>query len=191
MRYLILGDRRFISGDYELVSLRPQDIFLIKEWRNQQMDILRQREPLTDQHQRRYYDEMVLPTYGQKEPPMVLLSFLRQGQCIGYGGLVHIDWPARRAEVSFLLETSRSKDIHTHKRDFAAFLELLKPLAFDAMNLNRLCTECYDLRPHHVQVLEQAGFKAEGRLRQHAYKGGRLLDALVHGLLKDEFRARS
>ena len=40
-----------------------------------------------------------------------------------------------------------------------------------------------------MAVLEDFGFVPEGRMRQHVAKEGRVHDAVLHGLLADEWRA--
>lgn len=37
-----------------------------------------------------------------------------------------------------------------------------------------------------VRVLERAGFRLEGRMRQSAIKDGTVVDQLVYGVLRDE-----
>lgn len=44
------------------------------------------------------------------EPSQVLVALERAGVLIGYGGLVHISWANRRAEVSFLLTPELEKN---------------------------------------------------------------------------------
>jgi hypothetical protein len=34
----------------------------------------------------------------------LLFSFLKNGECIGYGGLVHINWIDQNAEISFMID---------------------------------------------------------------------------------------
>jgi len=171
-----------------LVRLRETDMLEIGRWRNDQMDVLRQNQLLTDEGQLRYYREVVEPSMRQAQPRIVLASYLLGGACIGYGGLTNIDWAAGRAEVSFLVATQRTRDLAAYRADFEAFLALLERLAFDGLSLRRLFTETYDLRPHHVASLEAAGFRLEGRLRRHQLVGDRLVDTLFHGKLREEYR---
>ncbi|OHE74666.1 MAG: hypothetical protein A2007_00065 [Verrucomicrobia bacterium GWC2_42_7] len=183
MNYKFLENYCLKSEEYELVSIRNEDMLLIKEWRNDQIDVLRQRKPLSDEDQRNYFREKVLPTFDQAEPEQILLSYLKNGKCIGYGGLVHLDWEARRGEVSFLLETARVSDRDMHSREFKTYLALIKQLAFKILKLHRLSTETFDVRPWHVAVLESEGFKFEGRLRDHVKIQGEYTDSLLHGLI--------
>src|SRR5688500_7623395 len=101
-RYIILKKDSYHFDDFSIETLRKQDIFKIKEWRNSQIDVLRQKVHLTNSDQENYYYQVVVPTFSQIQPKIVLFSFLKEGQCIGYGGLTNIDWEAKRFELSFL-----------------------------------------------------------------------------------------
>ena len=188
MKYAVLADKQYSYLSYAVVPIRREDMPLIKEWRNAQIDVLRQARPLTDEDQRRYYEEAVLPTFSQTEPRMLLFSYLLDGRLIGYGGLTNLDWVNRRAEISFLLETSRTGERNRiqYEADFSAFLTLMKRIAFGELKLNRLFTETYDIRPWHVAVLEKNGFRPEGRMRQHVRIRGEYVDSLLHGCLAEE-----
>lgn len=170
---------------YALVPIREEDIFLIKKWRNEQIDVLRQKRPLTDEDQRRYYETQIRPSFRQEEPDMVLFSYLKDGRCIGYGGLTHIDWEARRAELSFLLDTERTRDLEPYMYEFTVYLTMLKKIAFEQLGLQRIFSETFDIRPYIVETLEKNGFVFEGRLRRHVYIRGSYVDSLIHGCLKE------
>lgn len=153
----------------------------IKEWRNEQIFHLRQKEPLTDEMQETYYKTVIVPLFALKQPSQILFSFLLDGQCIGYGGLVHIDWKAKCGEVSFLVETQRCNDNVVYQTDFTAFLELIKCVARDHLQFHRIFTETYARRPHHIAILESQGFQFENLLKDHVWKNGQSLDSLIHG----------
>jgi RimJ/RimL family protein N-acetyltransferase len=75
-----------------------------------------------------------------------------------------------------------------YRQDFLAHLRLLGQAAFTGLTFNRLFTETYDIRPAHVAVLEEAGFRPEGRLRQHVRLGpGTFADSLMHGQLAADY----
>ena len=173
--------------EYEIISVRQEDALPIMRWRNAQIDALRQKEPLTEDQQRRYFQEVVLPTYPMEKPPMVLLAYLKQGKLIGYGGLVHLDWEAKRGEVSFLLDPARIEDKHSYGMELGTFLSLLKRLAFSQLGLNRIQTEAYGNRSWHVQAIEANGFRLEGVLRQHVCIGGEWVDTHLHACLREDF----
>lgn len=183
-RYACLTKQEYGVNGYVLQPLRREDIYLIMKWRNQQIDALRQKEPLTQDMQQRYYDNIICPTFQMAQPPQILFSFLFEARCVGYGGLVHIDWDSSRGEMSFLADTERATLPEVYERDFANFITLLKKAAFGDLTFHRINGETYDIRSHHVAIMEKNGFVLEGRLREHVKIGGRYVDSLLHGCLK-------
>lgn len=169
------------SGGYAIVPVRHSDMLLIQKWRNAQMAVLRQKRKLSNADQHRYYTTVMRPEMRRKRPTLVLFSFLLNKDAIGYGGLTHIDWEARRTELAFILDPART-GADSYAREFAVFLTLIKRVVFEDLKLNRLFTETYDIRPVHLATLEANGFRLEGRLRQHVCVDGRLVDSLVHGI---------
>ena len=53
---------------------------------------LRQEVKLTKKMQELYFDEVITPSFDNKYLNQILFSVLENQKCIGYGGLVHIDW---------------------------------------------------------------------------------------------------
>ncbi|MCM8810937.1 MAG: GNAT family N-acetyltransferase [Candidatus Omnitrophica bacterium] len=189
MKYLVLEKDSYQFQEYSLVALREEDILLIKDWRNAQILILRQNKPLTEPEQIEYYNQVVIPSFSQAKPSIILFSFLKKEMCIGYGGLVHIDWSNKRAELSFLLNPERVKDKNLYEVEFTIFIKLIKEIAFKELKLNKVYTETFDLnfRSHHISILEKNGFTFEGRLRQHIYKENKFIDSLIHSILGEEY----
>ncbi len=188
--YKILSQREheLQHGEFRLTSLREEDILLIKDWRNDQIDVLRQKQPLTEADQRHYFETVVKKSFCEETPDIVLFSFLRQKKCIGYGGLVHIDWESKRAEVSFLLNPIFTKLKKNYNEFFQAFLTLIARVAFGLLKFNRLFTETFNIRPYHIKTLENFGFKREGCLREHVYIQEDFKDSLMHGLLRCDWK---
>ncbi|WP_286885368.1 GNAT family N-acetyltransferase [Aneurinibacillus sp. UBA3580] len=178
-------DRYQEKNGYSVCSIREQDMLLIKEWRNAQMDVLRQNRLLTDKDQMRYYRSVVQPSFTQDEPKIMLFSFFNSEEFIGYGGLTNIDWISGRAEISFLLNPVRTIYEDAYEADFLAFLSLMRVVAFKELGFNRLFTETFDIRPYHISILEKFGFRLEGRMKQHVYIHGQFVDSLLHGYLKE------
>jgi RimJ/RimL family protein N-acetyltransferase len=190
MTYRPLPQAEFHHEAYRLVPIRYEDREPIRTWRNAQLGVLRQAEPLTAEQQEAYFRRVVLPLFGQEQPEQLLFSLLHDDVLVAYGGLVHISWLDARAEVSFLADPARAADASTYRRDFFTFLQLLNRVAFEDLRLNRLVTETYDIRPAHVAIMEEAGFRREGRLRQHVrLTADTFADSLVHGLLASDYAA--
>jgi RimJ/RimL family protein N-acetyltransferase len=173
-----------VQGDRCLVPLRHQDLFSIMRWRNAQLKVLRQKEALTPEQQERYYQGVIAPSYAEKQPRQILFSYLHGQELIGYGGLVHIAWEDRCAEVSFLVAPERAAVPSVYERDFSLYLSLLQETAFQHLGFTRLFTETYDIRPHHIRILESSGFQLEGRMKAHVWIDGQPVDSLIHGCVQ-------
>ncbi len=189
MNYKVLNNNFFHYNNYSVVPYREEDKLKIKEWRNNQMDVLRQKQELSDIDQLNYYNNYVAPSYSQEQPKIILFSFLENEDCIGYGGLTNIDWESKRVELSFLVNHNRATQTELYEKDFSAFITLMKTVVFEELKFNRIFTETYDIRPHHISVLERNGFKTEGRMREHVFINGNYIDSLVHGFIKKDYYA--
>lgn len=181
MTYACLHRQEFHLGAYSLVPLRYQDRFLIMQWRNQQIYHLRQRRPLTEEDQQRYFDQVVSALFDQPQPDQILFSYLEDGRCIGYGGLVHINWADRYAEVSFIMDTALEQEHFAEH--WSRYLTMLKDVAFAELSLHKLFTYAYDLRPHLYPVLEANGFEREAVLKDHCLFEGEYKDVLIHSCI--------
>lgn len=176
--YKVLSKQVFTKGNFSLVPIRYQDRFDIMKWRNEQIYHLRQSKPLTIEDQEHYFNNIVAKLFEQEKPDQILFSFLENGLCIGYGGLVHINWADKNAEISFImdttLETKRFSEI------WGAYLRLLEQMAFGGLNLHKIYTYAFDLRPHLYDAFLSAGFKEEARLKEHCFFEGNFLDVVYH-----------
>src|SRR5688572_13294152 len=123
-KYKCLTKREFSLGDYHLVSIRDGDKYAIQKWRNDQIEILRQAEPLTSAQQENYFRNVVDKLFETEQPEQLLFSFLQGDELIGYGGLVHIDWLSKNGEISFITETSRNRNVMQFKKDWSQYLNV-------------------------------------------------------------------
>ena len=189
MSYVHLKQQCYTQGLYRVTSIREEDMLVIKQWRNEQMNILRQNHVLTDEDQLRYFSSVILPSFSNPTTRIILFSFFWNEELIGYGGLTNLDWVNKRAEISYLVKTDRSKEanIEQYKEDFSTFLRLMRRVAFNDLELNRLYTETFDIRPLHIQVLENNGFLYEGRMKEHVLIDGQYIDSILHGCIKGNY----
>ena len=169
------------SGELRLRPLRWEDRDPIRRWRNEQIDVLRQTTPLSVEDQDAYYRTVLAPQFEEREPRQILWALEESGKLIGYGGVVHLVWPDKRGEVSFLADTARLDDYLAS--DWTDFLGMLVPLARDELRLHKLTTETYSSRSHLIPILESQGFVLEGTLRDHHRIDDQYVDSLAHGLL--------
>jgi len=182
-QYACLGQKIFELGPYSVSTVQEDHIESIRRWRNAQMKVLRQSTPISPEQQVEYFSQHIWPSMDVPQPANILISLFKNGFLIGYGGLVHIAWEHKRAELSFLLATERLQDLAIYAEDFSAFLGLIKRIVFEDLKLHRIFTETYDIRPHHISILEMNGFSCEGVLRDHLRIDGRAVNSVLHGCI--------
>ena len=178
--YKCLPQKTYQNGDYTLEAVQSKHVEKIRQWRNGQMDVLRQSKPISKKSQITYYENYVWPQLNSDAPTQILLAYKYKKKLIGYGGLVNITWIDNKAEVSFLLDTNRINDKALYRKEFSLFLDLIKQLASRDLGLYKLCAETYDIRPLHIEILEYNKFKLEHRLTENVVINGKYVDSLIH-----------
>jgi len=179
--YKCLNCSDFSKGQFRLTPIRFEDRFEIMKWRNEQIYHLRQSQILTELEQDNYFNNVVSNLFDQERPDQILFSFLRNEECIGYGGLVHINWVDKNAEISFIMKTELEQIEFSFL--WSTFLFLIEKPAFIILGLNKIYTYAFDIRPHLYHVLEEAGFQFEARIKEHIFFDGKEIDVLVHSKL--------
>ena len=186
-RYSLMPQSEIVEGSYRLRAIEREHIETIRQWRNAQIEILRQSQPISIKEQETYFEDFIWPDKTSDAPNNILLVLIENNVLIGYGGLVHISWDYKHAEVSFLLEPEKAKSDKIVVKLFSLWLRLMKNLAFCDLGLQRLTTETYASRSLYIQILEENGFRREGQLRNHVVVNGEYVDSLIHGCLAKEF----
>jgi hypothetical protein len=107
-------------SNYTIRKIIYEDIFEIKNIRNEQIDVLRQSKLLTDEDQEKWFNDIILPSY--RSPTKTLnFTILYDNKFIGYGGLVYIDYVNKNAEVSFIVQKDRTENKEMYENDFTFF----------------------------------------------------------------------
>lgn len=181
--YQVLRQNIFEKGEYSIVPIRSEDRYDIMKWRNEQIYHLRQDKPLTKEAQDRYFDEIIPQLFHQEKPSQLLFSFLKDGKLIGYGGLVHINWVDKNAEISFIMNTELEKE--EFEWNWSKYLELIEELAFTEMAFVKLYVYAFDLRPHLYTTLLNNSYFMDARLKNHCIFNGELKDVVIHSKLKE------
>jgi RimJ/RimL family protein N-acetyltransferase len=179
--YKILPSHPIVSGEIELAAVQLGEIEKIRQWRNQQMNVLRQSKEISREDQVRYFENKVWQDLESSTPNQILLSIYKNEVHIGYGGLVHISWENFRAEISFLLDTSLGEESETYTKVFDNFLEAIEKISRDALKIHRLHLETYSFRDKHLNVIEARGFSHEGTLIDHNFIDDRWFNSILHG----------
>ena len=139
---------------------------------------LRQGQELSAKDQDNYYQNVVCKLFEEEQPKQILFAFLEKGELVGYGGLVHINWIDKHAEVSFLMNTELQESRFADY--WGNYLKLLRFVAFDALKFRKIFTYAFDVRPHLYPVLQDAGFIEEAILKDHCCINSEFKDVLIH-----------
>jgi len=186
--YKALSKQTYTNDNFSLVPIRSEDRYHIMQWRNEQMYHLRQTEPLTKEKQDWYFENVVANLFDHEKPDQILFSFLQNEQCIGYGGLVHINWIDRNAEISFLMNTELES--HYFATNWLVFLSQIEIVSFQELKLHKVYTYAFDIRKQLNHVLEKGGFKKEAVLKEHYLHQGRFVDVLIHSKFNRQLKLR-
>lgn len=179
--YKALNNQVFTSGEYSIVPIRYEDRYDIMEWRNEQIYHLRQDSQLNKEIQDRYFDQVISGLFEQEKPNQILFSYLKNEKCIGYGGVVHINWIDKNAEVSFIMNTDlEADDFDLHWTNFLGMLEIM---AFEELKFHKLYVYAFDLRPHLYDCLKKNNYFKDAVLKEHCYFNDQFLDVVIHSKL--------
>ena len=181
--YKVLHNQIFTNDEFSIVPIRYEDRMSILKWRNEQIYHLRQDKSLTEEDQEIYFKTVVNTLFDEEDPNQILFSYMQNDVCIGYGGLVHINWIDKNAEISFIMNTELEQDYFA--KHWTIFLELIEQVAFKDLNFHKLFTYAFDLRPHIYEVIENAGFVKEATLKEHCFFNGVYKDVIMHGKLNN------
>lgn len=180
--YRILSKNEFIEGNIKIAPIRYEDRLDIMKWRNAQIFHLRQEKPLTETVQNEYFKNVVLALFDQLQPKQLLFSYLENEVCVGYGGLVHINWKDKNAEISFIIDPKLEKE--HFQRHWGHYLSLIERVAFEELGLHKIYTYAFDLRPHLYKAVEAAGYTKEAELKEHFFHNNAYKSVVIHSKWK-------
>lgn len=177
-KYKCLSQTNFKFQDFHFEPIRDEDKMEIMTIRNEQIYHLRQAKPLTKEDQEIYFSSVISSLFVIDYPSQLLFSFFYKNDFVGYGGLVHINWMDKNAEISFVMKTELEKDFFTFY--WSNFLSLLELVAFEELKFHKIFTYAFDLRPHLYEAVESSGFKKEAVLKEHCLFNGKYIDVVIH-----------
>lgn len=182
--YKALNNQIFKKDKYCIIPIRYDDRYNIMKWRNDQMYHLRQSELLTKINQDNYFLNVVNKLFDSTKPNQLLFSFLKDEICVGYGGLVHINWVDKHAEISFVMNTSL--ETNSFYSYWYEYLNLIEKVAFDELSLNKIFVYAFDLRPKLYEVLIDSSYIKEARLKKHHKFKKDYVDVLIYSKFKNQ-----
>lgn len=169
-----------------LYPVSKEHLSKLKDWRNSQMDVLRQWKPLTDYNQEIWFQEL------SKDDNQIVFSIRISDKddnlsFIGYCGITNMDFINRRGEISFLINPTRLQDKDLYREDFLSVTYMLCQYGFEEINLHKLFTETFAFRKDHIKILEDFGLQCDSILREHQFIKGQYHGSLIHSILYDEW----
>jgi RimJ/RimL family protein N-acetyltransferase len=114
------------------------------------------------------------------------VRFKEDDRLIGLARLYHIEWTHGTASLQIGLgdRDDRGKGYGTEA------LRMLLRYAFDELNLYRLAAATAEYNTGAIRFFERAGFVVEVRRRQAIQRDGKRWDAVLLGLLRDEWKQK-
>lgn len=164
----------------QFYPLEKRHIYILKEWRNAQIKILRQKELLTNYQQKKWFDSL------KHDKSQVLFEIIENEEFIGYCGLTNIDWGNKRGEISFLTNPKRTQK--EQKEDFLAALNMICEYGFKKLGLNKIFQETFGYRKDHIKIMEEFGFYLEGELRESYFKQEKFVNSFIQSILASEWK---
>lgn len=178
-RIKILKKNNYSTNEISVCCLRYEDIMPIRDWRNSQIKFLRQTKNITKIEQENYYKNVVTKEHSKVNPDQILFSILKKSVCIGYGGLVHIDWDNKNSEISFLLKPELNGNKDSYSKYFCEFLNLIEKISKE-IGLHKIYTFGFDIEEFRFSPLKKKNFLLEVKLKKHVLIEKKLKDILVY-----------
>lgn len=173
---------QFYQGDR--IYFRPlelEDEPVVRVWVNDPRNwrtLLRNR-PVNCVEEKKWLEKVC-----SSEHNVTLGIVVRDGdRLIGSTGLHRIDFASRSAIFGILLG-----DVEFQNNGFGTeATQLMLDYGFRVLNLNRIGLDVYASNPRGIRTYEKAGFVAEGRSREAAFRDGEYVDVLQYGILQREW----
>jgi ribosomal-protein-serine acetyltransferase len=110
-------------------------------------------------------------------------ALVLDGRIIGAGGLIGVDWGARKTSIGYwLAEEQQGRGLMTRA------VRAVTDYAFDDLDLNRVEIQVGTNNAKSRAIPERLGFRQEGVLRDYERVGDRSLDIVVYSMLRRERR---
>lgn len=126
--------------------------------------------------------EQFLALTARKQPG-TSFAIAVEGRAVGgIGYILHQDVERVSAEIGYWLGTA-----YWGRGIMTSALRAVTGYIFDTHEeMQRIYAVPYAWNPASVRVLEKAGYRLEGRMRQSAIKDGKITDQLLYSILRDE-----
>jgi len=159
-----------------LRAVTPENLELVRRWRNDAMATLRTTHRLTEQEQEAFYDSLPRSNHRYYD--------IWDGRFIGVGGITHIQWENRIGEISLILDP-QLRGTGLGKKAAYALLDH----AFGELNLKTVIGECYfcNTAVEFWRSLARAFNGFETTLPNRKYYGGRYWDSYYFSIDQEAY----
>lgn len=143
--------------------------------------------PLSPFQVKKQYEEMEKDAEKRQNQFNFAVRFKEDDRLLGFARLYHIEWmhAAGSAQLGLGDRNDRGRGYGTE------VLHMLLRYAFDELNLYRLSASTVEYNTGAIRFLERAGFAIEVRRRRAIQRDGQRWDAVMLGLLQNEWKRKA
>ena len=167
-----------------LRAVERTDLELLKKWRNipEFRRNFREVRELNMHNQEVWFEK----TNSSPNDFMFMFEKLDDGEALGAGGLLYINWVIRSADFSFYIGYKEKYiDDEGYAEDAA---RLLLDYGFLDLNLNKIWTELYEFDTRKLSFFQEVfKFKVDGCLRDNCFEGGKYWNSYIISLTRKDY----
>lgn len=179
--FRLTSDMEIQIGEYKLRPWRMDDVPALTEHANNKMVADNLRDTFPSPYTEKDAKEWIL--HCQTEPLVNFAIATKNGAIGNIGAHIGPDIHRYSAEVGYWIGES-----YWNKGVMTLALKAFSGYAFDKLGMVRLYATVFEWNPASARVLEKAGYSLEGRLRKYVTKNGKIADALLYALVKEDAR---
>lgn len=135
---------------------------------------------ISSERDKKWIEDKIFNNYDQI---YLMICNIENGEPIGYTCATNIDYINRKCEYGGIVI---SKEMSGNGYAFDGGLLLLDHL-FKELNMNMVYTFCRVDHKVSIKLLEKAGFKIDGKVRDLVFKRGKFHDGFICTLLNSEY----
>lgn len=133
-------------------------------------------------------EHLVFFSKTMKNPDEIYAGiFLSDQTFVGMAALYSIDRINKKAEYGRLILDPKQRG----KRIGSKIDQIITKLGFNKLGLNKLYAEVFEENKSVVNLHLRAGFKVDGKLRQHILKDGVWKDVILISMLREDYSSSS
>jgi RimJ/RimL family protein N-acetyltransferase len=172
----------FYGEKVTLRAIRREDLPRFVEFRNDPKVLLAVGDtplPKTIDHVQKWFEKQL------DDQCDIRFAIEADNKCIGHAGLRDVDHIDGHAELSIAIGDTEYWG-RGYGRDA---IRVLLDYAFRLLNLRRVWLETHAENERAIRAYRACGFVEEGRMREHIWLAGRHVDAIIMGVMRDEYHS--